>query len=281
MDRRGVLSGLSTAALLAPFISLHGAIQAQEASAAASSHNDLSALPDLQMMGSERVAMVMFPGFTALDLVGPHYFFACMMGAQVDLLTTAADTKPVASDLALAIAPDRTVGQATDQYDLLFLPGGTTGVIAAMQDTALLDFLRNQSEGARYMTSVCTGAAILGQAGLLAGKRATSHWAIRDQLDAFGAIPTNERVIRDGKVITGAGVSAGLDLALEIVAELRGKDYARALTLQAEYAPQPPFEGGTLDGSKPAIAESMKSMFQGFSDEVRTLAAPRSSAARS
>ena len=147
-------------------------------------------------------------------------------------------------------------------------------MIAAMQDETLITFLQEQSAAARYITSVCTGAAVLGQAGLLHGKRATTHWAILETLNAFGATPTHERVVRDGKVITGAGVSAGLDLALEIVANLRGKDYARALTLQAEYAPQPPFPGGSLGTADPRVAGAMKGMFQGFTEEVRSLAKP-------
>ncbi|MEM7690504.1 MAG: DJ-1/PfpI family protein [Pseudomonadota bacterium] len=279
MDRRKVLAGMSASAVLAPFLTLHNALAAQGGQAAQgadadTAHGDLSDLPDLKMMGTERVAMVMFPGFTALDLVGPHYFFACMMGARVDLLTTGGDLAPVASDLGLAIAPDTELAKASEQYDLLFVPGGTAGVIAAMKDEALLGFLRDQSANARYTTSVCTGSAVLGQAGLLRLRRATSHWAILDTLGAFGAIPTQERVVRDGPIITGAGVSAGLDLALEIVADLRGKDYARALTLQAEYAPQPPFADGSLKQANPQVAHAMSGMFQGFSDEVRALAQP-------
>ncbi|MEM6857551.1 MAG: DJ-1/PfpI family protein [Pseudomonadota bacterium] len=254
-------------------MSLHGALHAQEAGAA-DAHTDLSSLPDLQMMGDERVGMVMFPGFTALDLVGPHYFFACMMGARVNLLTTQDQLVPVASDLALAIAPDMQLAEAREQYDVLFVPGGTAGVIAAMQDEALLGFLREQSKAARFVTSVCTGAAVLGQAGLLQGKRATTHWAILDTLSQFGATPSNRRVVRDGKVITGAGVSAGLDFALEVVADLRGANYARALTLQAEYAPQPPFTGGSLAAADPSIAGGMRAMFQGFGEDVRALAKP-------
>ena len=121
---------------------------------------------------------------------------------------------------------------------------GGFGTIEAMEDQELLAQLRRLASTARYVTSVCTGSLVLGAAGLLKGKRAASHWAWRDALSAFGATPDPARVVRDGNVITGGGVTAGIDMALTVVAEIAGEDYARAVQLGIEYAPAPPFESG-------------------------------------
>jgi transcriptional regulator GlxA family with amidase domain len=159
---------------------------------------------------------------------------------------------------------------------VVFAPGGTYGTIAAASDAATLEFLRSRAERARCVTSVCTGSLILGAAGLLEGKKATSHWVVRDTLARFGAVPTDQRVVVDGKLITGAGVSAGLDFALAVVEILRGRPYAAALMLQAEYAPQPPFAGGTPGLTDPHIANPMRDMFTAFVAEAEALAKSRS-----
>lgn len=275
-DRRALLGGLTGMAALAPFLTLESAAAAVAAqqdpvAASAEAHERLMQVPGLRMHGDEQVAMLLYPGFTALDLVGPHYFFACMMGAKVHLVTNQPSLAPVASDLGLAIAPTTTLADCPADLTLLFCPGGTHGTIAAASDLATLAFLADRAARAQCVTSVCTGSVILGAAGLLKGRRATSHWVAREQLSRFGATPVDERVVRDGKIITGAGVSAGLDLGLAVVEILRGRPYAAALMLQAEYSPAPPFPGGTLANTDPAVGGPMSDMFTAFRAEVDKL----------
>ena len=161
-------------------------------------------------------------------------------GAQVKLLWKQAG--PVRADTGLTMLADTTLAEAP-QLDILCVPGGP-GVAALMEDDEVLDFLRAQAPGARYVTSVCTGALVLGAAGLLRGIRATTHWASHDFLAELGAVPVQGRVVRDGKVITGGGVTAGIDFALTIAAEIAGPAVAQSIQLQIEYAPQPPFDAG-------------------------------------
>ncbi len=280
-DRRILLGGMTGLAALAPFLSLERAMAAAAPpnlrdidGAAAEAHMQLMAVPGLNMHGDEEVAMLLYPGFTALDLVGPHYFFASMMGARVHLVTSTSDLSPVPSDLGLAIAPTTTMADCPRDLTLLFVPGGTTGTLQVAQDPAVLAFLADRAQRATCVTSVCTGSLVLGAAGLLRGRKATSHWVARDMLGHFGATPVDARVVTDGKLITGAGVSAGLDFALAVVERLRGRPYAEALMLQAEYHPEPPFKGGSFDTTDPAIAEPLRGMFSGFVARASQLKAP-------
>ncbi len=223
------------------------------------------------MNGDEQIAMLLYPGFTALDLVGPYHFLAGMMGARVHLVSTSADLAPVPSDMGLAIAPTVTFADCPTDLTILFTPGGTDGTIAAARDPKTVAFIRDRASRADYVTSVCTGALILGAAGVLKGKRATSHWSVRPLLGQFGAMPVDARVVQDGNLITGAGVSAGLDFGLSVVSELRGQPYAAASMLTAEYHPEPPFTGGTLATTPAAVAEPMAAMFDGFVAEAKSL----------
>lgn len=279
-DRRALLGSL---AALAPFMALERAMAQAQASKAAplktadadlanKAHADLAGVPGLTMYGKERIAMLLYPGFTALDVVGPHYFFACMMGGRVDLVTPGADLAPVASDLGLAIAPTARLEDIAPGLDILFVPGGTGGTVAAMRSAQIRDFVVRQARMARYVTSVCTGSMLLAACGLLTGKRATSHWVTRPLLAEFGAIPVEARVVTDGRIVTGAGVSAGMDFALAIVGALRGAPYAQMLMLQAEYRPEPPFPGGTPATTDPAIAEPMALMFSSLTESIRQIA---------
>jgi cyclohexyl-isocyanide hydratase len=143
------------------------------------------------------------------------------------------------------------------QLDVLCVPGGV-GVNALLADEITLDFLRRQAGGARFVTSVCTGALVLGAAGLLRGKRATTHWASHDLLAAFGAIPTEGRVVRDGAIMTGGGVTAGIDFALTLVAELADIETAQAIQLQLEYAPAPPFAAGSPAAAPAAVVARVR-----------------------
>lgn len=221
----------------------------------------------------EHIAMMVYPGFTALDFVGPHHFLGGMPGIQMHIVTTEADLAPVASDLGLKVQPTITLADCPSDLTLLFVPGGTSGTIAAARDSAVLDFVADRSARARYVTSVCTGSLVLGAAGVLRGKRATSHWATLPVLARFGATPISERVVRDGNIITGAGVSAGLDFGITLAEELRGRLYAEAGVLISEYAPEPPINGGSLATARPEVADMLRTNLAGFVAGAATLEA--------
>jgi cyclohexyl-isocyanide hydratase len=209
------------------------------------------------------VAMLLFPGLTQLDLTGPYEVFARMPRTTVSLV--AATRAPVRSEWGLTITPDATFDDAPAP-DVLCVPGGW-GVNAVLEDAPTLAFLRAHGPGARYVTSVCSGALLLGAAGLLRGYRATTHWMSRDLLPLFGAEPAEGRVVVDRDRITAGGVTAGIDFALTVAAELFGVARAQAIQLAMEYAPAPPFDAGlpgtapepvrraVLDASAPALAE--------------------------
>src|SRR5699024_1400520 len=150
------------------------------------------------------------------------------------------------SDAGMTVVPTATFDTCPRDLTVIFTPGGTKGTLAAASDPDTLDFMADRGARAKYVTSVCSGSLVLGAAGLLKGYKATSHWSCRDALAGFGAIPTNARVVHDRNRITGAGVTAGLDFGLSMVAELRSDFYAKCTQLVAEYAPDPPFHSGTL-----------------------------------
>jgi cyclohexyl-isocyanide hydratase len=212
------------------------------------------------MTASFRIGMVLFPRLTQLDLTVPFEVFAAMPGAELHLLWKTLD--PVRSERGLTITPTATFASCPT-LDLVCVPGGA-GVNALLTDTEVLDFLRRTAAEARYVTSVCTGALVLGAAGLLKGKRAATHWMSREMLRAFGAEPVAERVVIDGSVITGGGVTAGIDFALRVVAEIAGRETAEAIQLGIEYDPHPPFDAGSPERAPRAIVEA-----------VRARAAPR------
>ncbi len=186
------------------------------------------------------IGMVLFPGFELLDLAGPLDVFA--RAPQTRALSVAASREPVVPDLAPAVIPGHAFGDAPE-FDVLFVPGGH-GLSAALGDDALLDFVAARGARAQRITSVCTGALLLGAAGLLRGKRATTHWRYLDLLALAGAIPTSDRVVEDGNVITGAGVTAGIDFGFALVARIHGEAVAKRLQLGLEYDPAPPFRAG-------------------------------------
>lgn len=227
----------------------------------------------MRLVGDEQIAMLLYPGFTALDFVGPYHFLGGLYGGKVHLVTNQADLLPVPSDLGMAIQPTTTLADCPAELTLLFTPGGTTGTLAAARDPATLAFVQDRAARARYITSVCTGSLILGAAGLLKGRRATSHWSVVQLLEQFGATPERARVVRDGNVITGAGVSAGLDFGSALVAELRGQPDAEASVLMAEYDPEPPIKGGSLESARPEIAALLTASLQPFVAEAAKLRA--------
>jgi cyclohexyl-isocyanide hydratase len=198
--------------------------------------------------------MLLFPRMTQLDLTGPFEVFTRLPDAQVLLLSKTLE--PVEADSGLRLLPYVTLRDCP-QLDVICVPGGP-GVNALMEDAEVLDWLRRQSEQARYVSSVCTGSLVLGAAGLLRGKHATSHWNSHDMLPAFGAIPTEGRVVRDGNLFTASGVTAGIDFALTMVAELAGAQVARAIQLQIEYAPVPPFDAGTPEAAPSDIVRAAR-----------------------
>lgn len=204
------------------------------------------------------VGMVLFPGVTQLDLTGPYEVLARMPNARVCLV--AASRAPVRSEWGLTITPDATFDDAPP-LDILCVPGGW-GVNEHLQDDTLLAFLRARGERARYVTSVCSGALLLGAAGLLRGYRATTHWMSLDLLALFGAQPVQERVVRDRNRITAAGVSAGIDFGLALAAELFGATVAQEIQLAIEYDPAPPFDGGSARTAPEEIRRAVLSASQ-------------------
>jgi cyclohexyl-isocyanide hydratase len=195
------------------------------------------------------IGFLLFPGLTQLDLTGPYEVFARLPGTGNSLWLIWKNREPVASDSGMAILPNTTFADRP-RLDIVCVPGGP-GVGALMEDAETLDFLRAAAEEARYVTSICTGSLVLGAAGLLRGRRAACHWMSRDLLAAFGAKPIDERVVVDGNLVTGGGVTAGIDFALTLVGEIAGVSTARKIQLVLEYDPAPPFQAGS-DRSAPA-----------------------------
>ncbi|WP_246704313.1 DJ-1/PfpI family protein [Rhizobium sp. P38BS-XIX] len=202
------------------------------------------------------VIALVHPGMILLDLAGPLTCFNMMM-ADVHLVWKTMD--PVRTDTGITIAPTSTFAQCPEEADVLFVPGGLGGTTAMMDDDAVVGFLRDRSGRSRFVTSVCTGSLLLGAAGLLKGKRATSHWYTRDLLPQFGATPDSRRVVEDGNVITGGGVTAGIDFGLTLAARLRDEKTAKFIQLLLEYDPQPPFDAGSPAKGGPALAASVLS----------------------
>ena len=188
------------------------------------------------------IVFVLFDNITQLDFTGPVQFLSRLPGAQVHVVTK--DGKAVTTDCGFSILP-RSGFAECPQANILCVPGGH-GVRDAIADRAIVDFIRQQAQGAEYITSVCTGAFILGAAGLLHGKKATCHWAYTQLLPLFGATHEPARVVHDGHLITAGGVTSGIDFALELIAAISGEDTARAIQLALEYDPAPPFSGGSI-----------------------------------
>jgi len=194
-----------------------------------------------------RIGFLLYPHVTQLDLTGPAQFFSRMSDAEVRLVWK--DKAPVMTDAGFAILPTDSFETCPD-LDMICVPGGG-GQPAVMGDPEVLAWLAAQGAQAKYVTSVCSGSLLLGAAGLMTGYRAGAHWAYRDMLTLFGATPVAERVVKDRNRITGGGVTAGIDFALAVIAEVQGVAAAEAIQLAYEYAPQPPFGSGTPATSTP------------------------------
>jgi cyclohexyl-isocyanide hydratase len=204
---------------------------------------------------------LLFPGVTQLDLTGPVQLFSRLPGASIHLAWHRIE--PVATDSGFSIVPTTSYENAP-QADVLMVPGGQ-GAFDLMDDPVSVEFVRRQAENARFVTSVCTGAFLLGAAGLLVGKQATTHWASHPLLGQLGAIPEQARVVRDGSLITGGGVTSGIDFALTVAAEVYDEETARAVQLTMEYDPHPPFDAGS-----PARPEADQNQVQQTIARART-----------
>lgn len=187
------------------------------------------------------VGFVIFPDLTQLDFTGPQQVLARLPDSAMHIVARSA--APVPSDSGLGLVPTHTFANCP-RLDLICVPGGNAGVVQAMGDRETIDFVRWQASTAKYATSVCTGAFILGVARLLKGRRATTHWAFTELLPLVGVVPEKSRVVKDGNVITAGGVTSGIDFGLCVVAEIAGDSVAQAVQLGLEYDPDPPFASG-------------------------------------
>jgi cyclohexyl-isocyanide hydratase len=220
------------------------------------------------MAPQRHIGMLIFPRLTQLDMTGPYEVLARLPNTTVDLVSRRLD--PVTTDRGMQIVP--TVTYATcPPLDVVMVPGGP-GQQELMEDEEALGFLRRQAASAKYVTSVCTGSLVLGAAGLLKGKRATCHWAALEHLSALGAIPVSEKVVVDGNIVTGAGVTSGIDFALSLAAILDGEAVAREVLLQIEYDPAPPFGGGTPATARPETLAAVRSRLAKLNEERRVVA---------
>ena len=218
---------------------------------------------------SMNIGIIIFPRMDQIDFTGPFEVLSRVPGAAVQVLWK--EKTPVRDIKGLILTPERTLAEAPP-LDVLVVPGGP-GQEALMEDEAVLSFIRDRAAKARYVYSVCTGALICGAAGLLKGVRSTTHWASFDLLKYFGAIPVDERVVLDGKHLSAAGVTAGIDGALRLAALLRGDRAAQEIQLGIEYAPEPPFDSGTPKTAPPEVLESSRAA-------VRPLTKAREATAR-
>ena len=203
-----------------------------------------------------QIGFLLFPQVQQLDLTGPYDVLASLPDVQVNLIWK--DLAPVTASTGLVLQPTCRFADCPD-LDVLCIPGGS-GVGPLMEDAQVLAFIQAQATKVRYLTSVCTGALVLGAAGLLKGKRATTHWAYHSLLGLQGAIPVQERVVRDGNLLTGGGITAGIDFALTLAAELYGDDVAQLVQLQLEYAPAPPFASGEPQTAPEAVLQRARQL---------------------
>ena len=201
------------------------------------------------------IGMLLYPGLTLLDLIGPHTVFSWF--ANIHLVWKTTDL--VRTDTGIGVKPNATFATCPRELDILFVPGGF-GQQNLMADSEVIAFLADRGARAKFVTSVCSGSLLLGAAGLLQGYKATCHWAAREGLSAFGAEPTDARVVVDRNRITGGGVTAGIDFGLVVLAKLRDDDAAKLTQLAMEYDPEPPFNSGSPKTADPAIIQQTLSM---------------------
>ena len=207
-----------------------------------------------------KIVFILYPRLTQLDFTGPYEVLSRVPGAEV--VVASKEGGALSSETGLSFANLAKLSDI-ESCDLICIPGGP-GQTEAMMDQAFMAQVKRLGAGARYITAVCTGSLILAAAGLITGKRAGSHWAYRNLLETFGAIPDPARVVRDGNVITGGGVTAGIDIALTIAAEIAGEEAAKTIQLMIEYAPAPPFDCGRPETADKQIVDNVMERFAGF-----------------
>ncbi len=216
-----------------------------------------------------QIGMLIFPRLTQLDMAGPYEVLARLPNTKVHLV--ARTLEPVTTDRGMQIVPTVTY-ETCPPLDVIMVPGGP-GQQDLMEDEVVLSFLRRQAETAKYVTSVCTGSLVLGAAGLLKGKRATCHWNALEHLTLLGAIPVSEKVVIDGNIVTGAGVTSGIDFALTLAGLLEGEQVAREIQLAIEYDPQPPFDSGSPKTAPREVVETMRGRGSQLYEARKTVAA--------
>jgi cyclohexyl-isocyanide hydratase len=220
------------------------------------------------------VGFVIFPDLTQLDFTGPQQVLARLPESAMHIVAKTLD--PVPSDSGLSLMPTHTFVDCPP-LDLICVPGGYQGVIQSMADRDLIEFVQRQARTANYVTSVCTGAFILGAAGLLKGRRATTHWGYAELLPLVGATYEKRRVVRDGNLITAGGVTSGIDFGLEVVADIAGEAVARSIQLSLEYDPSPPFDSGHPDHATAQTLAEVAPRYEGrradFRREIERLVA--------
>ena len=205
------------------------------------------------------VGFVIFPELTQLDFTGPQQVLARLPQSAMHIV--AKSVAPVPSDSGLSLVPTHTF-ENCPRLDLICIPGGIAGVVRAMGDQETIEFVQRQSRTAKYVTSVCTGAFILGAAGLLKGRRATTHWAFTELLPLVGATHEKRRVVKDGNLITAGGVTSGIDFALHVVADIADEAVAQGIQLSLEYDPHPPFASGHPDRAPDAVKATLFSRYE-------------------
>lgn len=205
------------------------------------------------------VGFVIFPELTQLDFTGPQQVLARLPQSAMHIV--AKSVAPVPSDSGLSLVPTHTF-ENCPRLDLICIPGGITGVVRAMGDQETIEFVQRQSRTAKYVTSVCTGAFILGAAGLLKGRRATTHWAFTELLPLVGATHEKRRVVKDGNLITAGGVTSGIDFSLHVVADIADEAVAQGIQLSLEYDPHPPFASGHPDRAPDAVKATLFSRYE-------------------
>ena len=213
------------------------------------------------------IGFVIFPDLTQLDFTGPQQVLARLPDSAMHIVAKSA--APVPSDSGLGLVPTHTF-ENCPPLDLICVPGGNAGVVKAIADRETIEFVCRQSASAKYVTSVCTGAFILGVAGLLEGRRATTHWAFAELLPLVGATHEKARVVKDGNVITAGGVTSGIDFGFRVVAEIAGESVAQAVQLGLEYDPEPPFASGHPDRASAAVKTMLFPRYETARTNFRT-----------
>jgi putative intracellular protease/amidase len=216
-------------------------------------------------MAKFRIVFILYPRLTQLDFTGPYEVLARVPDTEV--IIASKDGGVLKTELGLTFTDLAKLSDVASA-DMIMIPGGP-GQTDAMQDPEFMAQVKRLGASARYITSVCTGSLILAAAGLLTGKRAGSHWAYRELLSAFGAIPDDARVVNDGNAFTGGGVTAGIDIALTIAAEIAGDDVAKMIQLAIEYAPAPPFKCGRPEIAEEKTVAAVRQLFSGFAQQRR------------